>query len=206
MSAEDRREQLVDAAIRVMTRDGVARATTRAIAGEAGLPLGVLHYAFHSKQELMTVVTEAIARRSKADIDAAVLTEGRPDLFELVLAGLSAYFDHVVEHPDQHLVTYEVTTMALRGGAELGDAAKRQYEYYLEENEKLMTAVAGLVGLEFVEPVPVVSRYVFSAMDGLALNWLARGDETQARQVLRLLARTLLGMTRPRATDPTVGP
>ena len=69
MSAGDRRELLVAAAIRVMTRDGVAKATTRAIASEAEMPLGVFHYAFRSKQELMTMVTETIARQSKAEID-----------------------------------------------------------------------------------------------------------------------------------------
>ncbi|XIE77716.1 hypothetical protein AB6O49_04510 [Streptomyces sp. SBR177] len=37
-SADVRREQLVEAAIRVMIRDGVAKATTRAVVGEAGLP------------------------------------------------------------------------------------------------------------------------------------------------------------------------
>ena len=73
MSAAERREQLVAAAIRVMTRDGVVRATTRAIASEAGMPLGVFHYAFRSKAELMAVVTETIAQQSKAEIDAAMI-------------------------------------------------------------------------------------------------------------------------------------
>ena len=197
MSADERRAKLTEAAIRVMTRDGVAKATTRAIAAEAAMPLGVFHYAFRSKQELMALVTETIARRSKAEIDAAVLSGGGPDLEELVLGGLSAYFDHVVAHPEEHLVTYELTTAALRD-EELIEVADRQYHYYLEENEQLLQAVADLMGFDYVVPVPVLSRYVFSLMDGLALNWLAKGDEEEARQVLALIAHTLLGMTKPR--------
>ncbi len=200
MSAEDRREQLVAAAIRVMTRDGVARATTRSIAAEAQMPLGVFHYAFRSKQELMTRVTETIARQSKTDIDAAVLTGSAADLNAVVRAGLTAYFDHVVAHPGAHLVTYELTTTALRD-EELGDVAKRQFDYYLEQNEALLEAVADLFSLDYVAPLPVVSRYVFSVMDGLAMNWLARGDEPQARAVLDLLCDTLVAMTRPRPAD-----
>ena len=195
MAAEDRREKLVEAAIRVMTREGVAKATTRAIAAEADMPLGVFHYAFRSKQELMAMVTETIARQSKADIDEAVLSGHSANLEELILAGLCAYFDHVVDHPQEHLVTYELTTTALRD-PELEDVAKRQYDYYLEENEKLVAAVAELVGVEFDDPIPVVSRFVFSTMDGLALNWLARGDEEEAHEVLRLTARTILSMVR----------
>ena len=196
MSAADRREQLVAAAIRVMTRDGVVKATTRAIAAEAEMPLGVFHYAFRSKAELMAVVTQTIARQSKAEIDSATLSGGTDDHYQLVLAGLTAYFDHVVSHPDEHLVTYELTTTALRD-KELEEVAKQQYDYYMHENEQLLAAVAELMGVEFTEPVPVVSRYLLSVMDGLALNWLARGDEKQAREVIHLTAQTILSMIRP---------
>jgi AcrR family transcriptional regulator len=195
MSADERRDLLVHAAIRVMTRDGVAKATTRAIATEAEMPLGIFHYAFRSKQELMTRVTETIAQQSKADIDAAVLTGEEADLPAVVRAGLEAYFDHVVAHPQEHLVTYELTTAALRE-AEMGDVASRMYAYYLGENQKLLEAAAQVLGLEFLEPVEVVSRYVFSAMDGLALNFLAHGDEQEARAVLDLVVRTLLTVVR----------
>lgn len=195
MSADERRDLLVLAAIRVMTRDGVAKATTRAIATEAEMPLGIFHYAFRSKQELMTLVTETIAQQSKADIDAAVLTGEEADLPAVVRAGLEAYFDHVVAHPQEHLVTYELTTAAMRD-AEMGDVASRMYAYYLGENRKLLEAAAQLLGLEFLEPIEVVARYVFSAMDGLALNFLAHGDEQEARAVLDLVARTLLTVVR----------
>jgi AcrR family transcriptional regulator len=195
MSAEERRDLLVSAAIRVMNRDGVARATTRAIAREAGMPLGVFHYAFHSKQELVIKVTETIAQRSKADIDAAVRSGPTDDLYQVILRGLTAYFDHVVAHPDEHLVTYELTTSALRDH-ELEDVARRQYDYYLEENEKLLLAAADLFGFQFTEPVSVLSRYTLAVVDGLALSWLARGDEDQARQVLELTARAAMSTVR----------
>ena len=193
MSADERRSKLVDAAIRVMTRDGVSRATTRAIAAEAGMPLGVFHYAFRSKQELMAMVTDTIAMRSKADIDAAVLVHDNASLFDLVHAGLSAYFDHVVAHPDEHLVTYELTATALRE-AELIEVADRQYRFYLDENEKLVTAVAEMIGFDYSVPIPVVTRFVTSLMDGLALNYLAKGDEAEARQVVALLAGMLVDL------------
>jgi len=197
MSAGDRRERLVDAAIAVMTRDGVARATTRAIAAEAGMPLGVFHYAFRSKSELMSLVIRRIARQSKMHIDEAVLSGDDATLLEMVRAGLFAYFEHVVAHPQSHLVTYELTTTALRD-PELDGLAKEQYDYYLTENEQLLEAAADAMGLEYVAPVAVVSRYAFSVMDGLALNYLARGDKDEACEVVELTARTLLGMVRPR--------
>jgi AcrR family transcriptional regulator len=159
------------------------------------MPLGVFHYAFRSKAELMAVVTETIALQSKTEIDAATLSGATNDPYGVVVGGLYAYFEHVVAHSDKHLVTYELTTTALRD-TELEEVAKRQYDYYLDENEKLLSAVAELMGFEFTEPIPVVSRYVFSLMDGLALNWLARGNEEEARKVIELTARTILGLVR----------
>ena len=106
---------------------------------------------------------------------------------------------HVVQHPLEHLVTYELTTNALRDD-ELHDVAKRQYDYYLEQNAALLEALGELLGLEFTAPLPVVNRYIFSVMDGLALNWLAKGDEKEAREVLEVLAGTLTTLVRPRGT------
>lgn len=199
MSAEDRRVKLVEAAIRVMTRDGVARATTRAIAGEAEMPLGIFHYAFRSKHELLVRVIQEIARQSKGDIDAAVLTKPDLDLEEVATAGLMAYLDHVVAHPDEHLLTYELTQFALREEGFEG-VAKEQYEYYLRENEALLEAFAEIMGIEYVVPLPVISRFAFSMMDGLALNYLAIGNEEEARDVVRVGVRFLTHMVRPRTT------
>ncbi|WP_327320490.1 TetR family transcriptional regulator [Streptomyces sp. NBC_01235] len=50
MALKERREELIAAAIRVVTREGVARTTTRSIVREAGMTLGVFHYCFaHAK-------------------------------------------------------------------------------------------------------------------------------------------------------------
>ena len=44
--------------------------------------------------------------------------------------------------------------MALRD-PELEDVADKQYRYYLEENEKLVTAVADMIGFDYSLPIPV---------------------------------------------------
>lgn len=201
MSAEDRREMLTRAAITVMTREGVARATTRAIASEAQMPLGIFHYAFGSKHELLERVIRTIAVQSKGDIDEAVLTKPGLDLEEVATAGLMAYYDHVVAHPQEHMLTYELTQFALREKGFEG-VAKDQYDYYLGENDALLEAFADIMQIEYVVPLRVVSRFVFSVMDGLALNWLAMGDEEGAREVVRLTVRLLASLARPREGGP----
>jgi AcrR family transcriptional regulator len=72
-SAGGRRAELVAAAARVVSRDGVAAATTRRIADEAGLPQGLVHYWFASKDELLQEVIMTLLSQFEA---AAVAPAG----------------------------------------------------------------------------------------------------------------------------------
>ncbi|WP_279579831.1 TetR/AcrR family transcriptional regulator [Fodinicola feengrottensis] len=82
MSADERRQDLVAAAIRVLARDGVAKASTRAIVAEAAMPLGFFHYCFRSKQELfMQVIGTINERNRRAAIDAVRPHRSLPDTF-----------------------------------------------------------------------------------------------------------------------------
>ena len=47
ISARERRQDFIEATIKVITEHGVANATTRRIAEAAGSPLASLHYVFH---------------------------------------------------------------------------------------------------------------------------------------------------------------
>ena len=51
--ADQRRALLVQAALRVIAKQGVSGATTRAIVAEAGMSLASFHYAFRSHDEMM---------------------------------------------------------------------------------------------------------------------------------------------------------
>ena len=60
VKATERREQLVAAARQVMMREGVGGTTLRAVAAEADVPLGTLHYVFPSKELLLRAVIEDV--------------------------------------------------------------------------------------------------------------------------------------------------
>ena len=64
--AEQRRRELTAVAHTVMARDGAFGLTTRAVAKEAGVPHGSVHYAFHSKDELIRAVVRDDIDRSTA--------------------------------------------------------------------------------------------------------------------------------------------
>jgi AcrR family transcriptional regulator len=58
MKSDDRRNQIVTAAMRVVARDGAAAVTTRSIAREARVNLATLHALFGSKDALLLAVLE----------------------------------------------------------------------------------------------------------------------------------------------------
>lgn len=56
---EDRREQIIDAAMRVFAQKGYSNATNKDIAREAGITPGLIYYYFESKEALLYALLEA---------------------------------------------------------------------------------------------------------------------------------------------------
>jgi AcrR family transcriptional regulator len=56
---EDRREQIIDAAMRVFAQKGYSQATNKDIAREAGITPGLIYYYFESKEALLYAILEA---------------------------------------------------------------------------------------------------------------------------------------------------
>ncbi|MGW2182462.1 TetR/AcrR family transcriptional regulator [Streptomyces sp. NPDC001732] len=182
-SAEERREQLVEAALKVMIRDGVAKATTRAIVGEAGLPLGAFHYCFRSKEELLHGVIERIMHRTLPPVPAPATRAEDSTPHDIIRTALHTYWDRVRERPEEHLVTYELTQYALRKPG-LADVARRQYAHYLQVMRDHLDAIADTAGISWTVDAAGLARYSLGVMDGLTLTWLIDRDDPQSLAAL----------------------
>jgi TetR/AcrR family transcriptional regulator, cholesterol catabolism regulator len=55
---EDRRDQIIDAAMQVFAQKGFVRATNKDIAREAGITTGLIYYYFESKEALLRAIIE----------------------------------------------------------------------------------------------------------------------------------------------------
>jgi AcrR family transcriptional regulator len=65
--AAERREQLLDAAVAVLVRDGLDGLTLRDVASQAGVRLSTLQYIFSSRAELVSALTARILARAGRD-------------------------------------------------------------------------------------------------------------------------------------------
>jgi len=197
LPVEERRQQLVDAAIRVMTRDGVTKATTRAISSEAEVSLSVFHYCFESKQELLEAVIQTIVRHTVTPAKATI--EPGADLQATIRSALGAYWTHVQANPEEHLLTYEVTQYCLRH-PDFVDVARAQYDHYTRAYIEVFEQMRELLGAESAWPIPVLANYLASVIDGLTLNWLAQRDGAHADEVLDAIAEQFAGLLEGTAT------
>ncbi len=185
-SVAERREQLIDAAISVLAREGIGAATTRRITAEAGLALGAFHYAFRNKDELLRAVAERLSRgvegvleSSPADPTASLTAFGE----QIV----QAFWGFVEQTTELQLAQYELTVHALRDPG-LKPLAEEQYR-------RLTAAVDG--ALEGHPEVPDgqarhdLASYLVSVMDGLILHRVVEGDADAAVRRLELFVATL---------------
>ncbi|MER8187178.1 TetR/AcrR family transcriptional regulator [Kitasatospora sp. NPDC094015] len=199
MPSADRRRQLTEAAIRVMTRDGVAGTTTRSVTAEAGVSLSVFHYCFDSKQALLEAVIATITEHSVAVVREAI--RPRATLHETIRAGFQAYRDHVAAHPGEHMLTYELTQYALRRPG-FEHLARRQYELYSAAYTELLDRLCRQADIQLRVPTQVLARYLAATTDGLTLNLLVLGEDG-ITEILDLITDHVTGLTATPGPGPT---
>jgi AcrR family transcriptional regulator len=197
MAVEDRRAQLIEAALAVATQDGIAATTVRRVAEQAGVALGVVHYAFADKDELIAALAARVVDELAEASAAGLVSDSRPDLATALDAAIAGVWETIEATPREQLLTYEITTFALRTPG-LGGVARSQYAVSQAAVERLLTLVADASGASWTRPVPELAGEVLAFLDGVTLRWLADRDGAAARSRLDAVARYLAGSSRPR--------
>ena len=190
----ERREQLIEAAITVASRDGIDAATVRAVAAEAGVSLGVVHYCFQDKDELLDAMAHQITRQNLSQSLIEMPVHGEPaaivgNALDLLWSGISAT-------RGSQLLSYELTTYSMRH-PEVRQVSVNQYVVSHEAARQFLEAMAHSAGIGWTLPLEVMARLVVMMTDGVVLAWLADGDDAAARETLRVFAEFLAAHVRP---------
>src|SRR5579884_3931763 len=101
LSGAARREQLLDSALRVVTRQGFHTVSVEAVAQRARVTRAVIYQHFRDLNDLLEAVIKRESDRALAQLSETTLTDlsqGRPD--QLMLESLRAYLLAVQAHPD----------------------------------------------------------------------------------------------------------
>jgi AcrR family transcriptional regulator len=89
MSADRRRDAIVDAALAVARRKGLAATTVRDVAAEMGTSSGLVHHYFESMDDVLASAFERVAGEELAETEVVLAEAGDP--VAIIAAFLSSY-------------------------------------------------------------------------------------------------------------------
>ncbi|MEA3528518.1 TetR/AcrR family transcriptional regulator [Nocardia beijingensis] len=201
MSVEERRAHLIEAAIGLAEKKGVAGVTTRDVAQAAGVSLGVVHYCFENKDALMTELVKALSMELRDSVDANETVwqdvgSGKEALQKLIRSGLELMWLNIEATPERQLLTYETTTYALREGEQTPAKlaiAREQYNFNDSTVADILEHARDATGNTWSVPVQTLSRFTLNVIDGVVLRWLVDNDSESVRGQLDLLSEMLTG-------------
>ncbi|MBO3085008.1 TetR/AcrR family transcriptional regulator [Cellulomonas fengjieae] len=191
----ERREQLIEAALAVASRDGIDAATVRAIAAEAGVSLGVVHYCFQDKDELLRAMAHAITTANLERSLGEALAEAQT-AESVIERALDALWTGIRESRGPQLLSYELTTSSLRH-PELNQVAIEQYRGQWAAAEHVLELVERSAQVSWSVPRGALARTVVAMIDGYSLAWLVDGDSEAALSGLQRIGRYLATVTVP---------
>jgi len=198
MPVAERREQLVEAALAVASRDGIEAATVRAVAAEAGVSLGVVHYCFQDKDELLRAMAHAITERNAVQ-GLELIPSGLPveTVVEQVIGVLWAAISGT---RGSQLLSYELTTSSLRH-PELNKVAIEQYRGQWTTAQRVLEVVGHAADVSWTVPVEELARVVVAVIDGFSLAWLVDGNAEAALRGLQGFGSYLATLAVPAGTS-----
>ncbi|MFD0341464.1 TetR/AcrR family transcriptional regulator [Streptomyces sp. NPDC127117] len=170
----ERRDRIIDAAIRVVGTKGIAGLSHRSVAAEADVPLGSTTYHFASLDELLI----AALRRSNENFAGVMRESGALADPAADLAGELARLlgEHFAGGRGRAELEYELYLAALRRPALRPVAAE-----WTDSTAELLSRRTD----------PATARALIAMMDGICLQVLLTGgeyDEADAREMLRRIA------------------
>lgn len=155
----------------VMLRDGAWGLTTRAVAAQAEVSLGALHYAYDSKSDLIAAVFAADVDSAAAVVSEAIDAGGSPET--MLRRALRSYAEALRDAPTAELVLQELTLMGVRDEA-LRVLASQAVENFRAEIARFLMHIGAA---DTQVPITVLAESFYAQLVGLAQNWLSTGDD-----------------------------
>lgn len=189
-STEQRKAEIVDAAVRVIAAHGVAGATTRRIAEEANTSLATLHYCFTHKRDLFIEVMRRVSEQMAT-------TTPIPDSNDLTSAAteyLRSAVEWMLAHEDYALAQMDLGTWLVRHDQDL---AAQSYMMFVNRLTDILGAVDSDGDSDLMSEI---AGQVFVAVDGLMVQWFALRDQALLVSQLELQCNSLAAFLNERAT------
>lgn len=194
----ERREQVLDATLRLISREGYAGVTMDAVAQETGVAKPVIYDAVGNRDELLRGLFEREEARALADL-AAVVPMAPPDADpdQLLIGAFEAFLRAVQLQPDRWrliLLPVEGTPDVVRRHVEQGRAQ------ILERLEELVAwGVERRGGPEWADP-ELMARAIIGLAEETARLVLTQPDRFPPERVVAVVRGLLADLSRSKPT------
>ena len=193
LPAGERRAQLIAAALEIAETEGLGAVTIRGVADRAGVSLGVVHYCFTDKEELIGEVIGAVndevhdAAKASLDIDLGGGDPGPEGLRRRLSEAIDLIWSVISAAPERQLLTYEIVCYSLRahGIPEIGLAGGQKVANELIVRRVLESASDGS-GMRWRQGIDELTALALAIIDGVGLRWQIDRDETACRRLLHV--------------------
>lgn len=188
---EDRKIRILDAAWRVVNRDGFEGATTRSIAKEAGVNIAMLNYYFVSKDALLSELLDYTARNTLDLVRESLNHTGT--VAEVLKEGFASLWGAISRHPE--LLPFN---LVLRSNHD-PDAQRRSQALYHDYQNMVMQFLAQALdqsGEEISVPLEDFAAAIVTSYNGIILDFMIYQDENKCERQQQLLLQMLLTLVR----------
>ncbi|MBT2385622.1 TetR/AcrR family transcriptional regulator [Streptomyces sp. ISL-11] len=199
---ETRRRDVVDALFRVAVRDGLQRASLRAVADEAGLNIGSLRHYFASQQELMNFAMQSMLDRLGSRLIQRVEQIGElrrhPRTEQLRLAAdLLAELLPLDERRRAEVTVFLDFNAAARTNPDFGDLSRRTAAGARELVRRVLVRLAEAGTLRTGLDIDVEVERLTALLDGLGLSAVLHPDIVSAGTCVTVLRAHLDDLSSP---------
>jgi len=187
LAAEDARNRILAAATDCLVRDGLAKVRMAAIAREAGVSSGLLHYHFDTKEQLFAEVL-AWSSAASAELTAQALAQAGDEPAQRLAAFLDRCLpsDEALAH--EWLLWQELALLCMRE-PDLATVSAELYEDLYATGARLVEK--GISGGVFDLPSTEARRVAETALalcDGLGGRVLSAGEALTIEQARTMVA------------------
>jgi AcrR family transcriptional regulator len=187
-SPDERRQDILDAALSVFAEKGIARTTVADIAEAAGVAKGTFYLYFDSKENLVGALKEGFVDEILDHASALYGRVGKDDWWALVDETVTSFVDFMLEHRDMiHVMVQEGVTPET--SPQFAECQRRVDEMFAASIKMGIDA-----GVFDVEDPELIGRFLHYAVDG-ALSHAIMYEENFDRGRLVAAARELVRKT-----------
>lgn len=187
----ERREDILDAAVKVFSERGIHGTTVAHITKAADVAKGTFYLYFDSKEHLLGVLKERFVDESLAEAGALLERVGKEDWWALVDTAVESFVDFMMKHRDVlHIFVQEGITEATS-------------DIFAECHRKLdMMFASGIqAGVEAgafdtMDPL-LTAQMLHNALEGTIVNAMLYGQELDRDRMVAVAKETARKILRP---------